>query len=85
LPDNIVDYIFSKRKESIAIFLADKLYRFYVAEKPSRADLDIITSKILQNNFEIYPTVKWLLANNMMYSDKSMNSVIYKNPLELII
>ena len=85
LPDNIIDYIFSKREDSIAIFLADKLYRFYVAENPTREELDLITNKIIENNFEIYPTVKWLLANDMMYSDKSMNSIIYKNPLELAI
>ena len=85
LPDNTIDYIFSKRENEIAIFLADKLYRFYVAEDPSRTDLDIITNKVIENNFDIYPTVKWLLSNNMMYSEKSMNSVIYKNPLELII
>ncbi len=85
LPDNIIDYIFSKREDSIAIFLADKLYRFYVAENPSKSDLDIITNKILENNFEIYPTVKWLLSDKIMYSDKSMNSIIYKNPLELAI
>ena len=85
LADNVIDYIFSKREESIAIFLADKLYRFYIAEDPSREDLDLITNKIIENKFEIYPTVKWLLASNLMYSEKSMNSIIYKNPLELAI
>ena len=85
LPDNIIDYIFSKRQDSIAMFLADKLYRFYVAENPSRSDLEIIKTKIIDNKFEIFPTVKWLLENDMMYSDKSMNNIIYKNPLELVI
>lgn len=85
LQDNIIDYIFSKRQDSIAIFLADKLYRFYISEKPTREELNLITSQIISNNFEIYPTVKWLLSNDMMYSDKSMNTTLYKNPLELII
>lgn len=85
LPDNTIDYIFSKRQEEIAIFLADKLYRFYIAENPLRSDLDIITAKIIENNFEIFPTVKWLLSNDIIYSEKSMNDVIYKNPLELVI
>lgn len=85
LPDNTIDYIFSKRENQIAMFLADKFYRFYIAENPSRLDLNTIANKIIENNFEIYPTIKWLLANDIMYSDKSMNSVIYKNPLELVI
>jgi hypothetical protein len=67
------------------MFLADKLYRFYVAQDPTRDDLNIISNKIIENNFEIYPTVKWLLASDIMYSDHSMNSIIYKNPLELVI
>ncbi|MDD2907278.1 MAG: DUF1800 family protein [Candidatus Gracilibacteria bacterium] len=85
LADNIIDYIFSKREYAISMFLADKLYRFYVAENPTRQELDTISSKIISNNFDIYNTVKWLLASDMMYSDKSMNTIIYKNPLELSI
>lgn len=85
LPDNVIDYIFSKRDYEISMFLADKLYRFYIAPNPSRDQLDLISSKILENNFEIYPTVKWLLSTDMMYSKKSVESIIYKNPLELVI
>lgn len=83
LPDNIIDYIFSKREYAISMFLADRFYRFYIAENPTRQELDTISSKIIQNNFEIYPTIKWLLSSDMMYSDKSMNSIIYKTPLDL--
>jgi len=85
LPDNIVDYIFSKRDNEIALFLADKLYRFYVAEQPTRSELDSIASSILANNFELYPSVKTLLASDMMYSEKSMNSDVFKNPIELTV
>lgn len=85
LPDNIIDYIFSKREYEISMFLADRLYRFYIAENPNRIELDKISTIIRQNNFDIYYTVKWLLADDMMYSDKSMNSIIYKTPLDLSI
>jgi len=83
LPDNIIDYIFSKREYAISMFLADRFYRFYIAENPTRQELDTISAKIIENNFESYPTIKWLLTSDMMYSDKSMNSIIYKNPLDL--
>ncbi len=85
LPDNTVDYIFSKREYAIAMFLADKFYRFYVANDPTKEELDIIADKIIENDFEIYPSIKWLLSSNFMYSQKSLNSIIYKNPLELAI
>jgi uncharacterized protein (DUF1501 family)/uncharacterized protein (DUF1800 family) len=85
LPDNIIDYIFSKRENAIAMFLADKLYRFYIAENPSRTDLNMIASEIIKNDFDLYPTVKWLLIQDMMYTSKSMNDIIYKNPLELAL
>lgn len=85
LPDNIIDYIFSKREDAIALFLADKLYRFYVAENPTKSELDQIATQIKNNSFEIYPSVKWLLASDLMYTDKSMNGIIYKNPMELTL
>jgi hypothetical protein len=67
------------------MFLADKFYRFYVAENPSRSDLNLMAAEILRNDFDLYPSVKRLLKHNMMYTDKSMNDVIYKNPIELTI
>jgi len=67
------------------MFLADKLYIFYVADNPSKSDLNTLANKIIEYDFELYTSIKWLLANDIMYSDKSMNSIIYKNPIELSI
>jgi hypothetical protein len=55
------------------MFLADKFYRFYVAENPSRSDLNLIASEIIRNDFDLYMSVKWLLSQDMMYTNKSMN------------
>ncbi|MFZ4462086.1 MAG: DUF1800 family protein [Patescibacteria group bacterium] len=85
LADNTIDYIFAKRADAIALFLADRMYRFYIHDKPTRTELDSFASVIVNNNFDILPSVKWLLASDMMYSDTAMNSVSYKNPLELMI
>jgi len=54
------------------MFLADRLYRFYVAQNPTRNELNSISEVIINNNFNFYNTVKWLLASDMMYSEKSM-------------
>lgn len=85
LPDNTMDYVFSKREYAISMFLADRLYRFYVAENPTKNELESISAKIIENNFEIFPVVKWLFASDLFYSDKSMNGIIYKTPLDLVI
>jgi len=81
LVDNIVDYIFSKRQKSISLFLADKLFRFYVWEHPTKDELNQISQKIIQEDFIILPVLKWLLASDIFYNHK--NEVIFKNPIEL--
>lgn len=83
LTDNTIDYIFAQRSESISLFLADRLFRFYIHGKPTRLKLDGIAANIRANNFEILPSVKVLLSSDILYSDISMNGVSYKNPLEL--
>lgn len=85
LRDNAINYIFSKREEAISLFLANKLIRFYANENPSSSDLNTFASIIRQNNFEILPSIKWLLSSDMMYSDIAINELRYKNPLELAI
>lgn len=85
LTDNVVEYIFAKRKQQIALFLADRLYRFYIDDTPTRGELDTISTIILSNNFEMLSSVKQILALDIMYSDAAMNTVHYKNPLELAI
>lgn len=85
LPDNIIDYIFSKREYEISMFLANKLYRFYLNEEPTFSELNLISFNIISNDFRLYDTIKWLLSSDMMYSDKTMNAIIFKNPLELSI
>ena len=83
--DNVIEYIFAKRSPQIALFLADRIYRFYIHDTPTRTELDTIASVILANNFEMLPSIKTILTLELMYSDKAMKSVRYKNPLELYV
>ncbi|GAB0174409.1 MAG: hypothetical protein HHAS10_02880 [Candidatus Altimarinota bacterium] len=85
LTDNVIEYIFAKRSDAIALFLADRIVRFYIEDKPSRDKLDYVAAIIKSNNFDIYNSVKSILTLDMMYSETSMNSIRYKNPLELSI
>lgn len=85
ITDNIIEYIFAKRSRQIALFLADRIYRFYIHDTPTRAELDTIAGVIENNNFDMFASVKTVLTLDMMYSEKAMNDVRYKNPLELTI
>ena len=82
LPDNIINYIFSKRRQAIALFLANKLYKFYIWENPTKDELKQIANKILQENFVILPIVKRLLSSDIFYAHK--NEILFKNPIELV-
>ncbi|MBP9779822.1 DUF1800 family protein, partial [Candidatus Gracilibacteria bacterium] len=83
ITDNTVEYIFAMRSHEIALFLADRLYRFYIDDHPERQQLDRIAGIIETHNFDMLLSVKEILALDMMYSDISMNQIRYKNPLEL--
>lgn len=65
--------------------MADRLFRFYVHNSPTRAQIDAIADTLIQENFEILPVVRSILSSDAMYSNSSMNVVTYKNPLELAI
>lgn len=83
LADNTIDYIFSKRWYEIALFLADKFFRFYANMEPTQEEMEDLADIFYANDFKIFPTIKTFLASDVIYSDKSMNSIHYKNPIEL--
>ncbi len=85
LSDNIIEYIFAKRSHQIALFLADRIYRFYIQDTPTRSELDSMAAIILANNFEMLPSIRSILSLDLMYSDTAMNAIRYKNPLELYV
>lgn len=83
--DNVIDYIFSKRWNEIADFLAWRLLKYYVKDKPTQSEIESLASYIYTNDFDMYSSIKYLLKSDIMYSDEAMNTVYYKNPLELTI
>jgi len=83
--DNIIDYIFAKREAEIAYFLAWRLLKYYVYDTPTQWEIEMFAEQIMSYNFELLPSIKWLLTSDIMYSDVSMNSIRYKNPIELMI
>lgn len=81
----MIEYIFDQKSDQIALFLADRIARFYMSDKPTRIELDQIAQIIKNDNFDMLSSIKTILALDMIYSNASMNTVRYKNPLELTI
>jgi uncharacterized protein (DUF1800 family) len=59
------------------------MFKFYIHDNPTQSQIETLANVIISNNFDIYPTIKYLLSSDMMYSDTAMNSIRYKNPIEL--
>lgn len=47
--------------------------------------METIANYIESQNFDLLATIKWLLVQDIMYSDEAMNATLYYNPLELSI
>lgn len=72
LTDNVIEYIFAKRSHQIALFLADRIYRFYIHDTPTRDELDVIAGVIERHNFDMFLSVKEILTLDLIYSEKSL-------------
>lgn len=83
-PAHVIQYIASKRSQQISLFLASKLMTYYVSETPSAADLTSFASVIEKNNFQILPSLTWLLSSDIMFRPQYMQADHYKTPLELV-
>ncbi|MDP9026036.1 MAG: DUF1800 family protein [Actinomycetota bacterium] len=83
-PSGTIQYIAAKRSPQIAEFLASKLMHYYLSDTPSNSDLNSFASVILQNHFEILPSLKWLLGSDIMFRQQYMQADRYKTPLELV-
>ncbi len=83
-PQGAIDFIISQKKTQAGEFLASKLLHYYVTDNPSDQDITIFANVIIQNNFEILPSLKWLLASDMMYRPTYMSNDRYKTPMDLV-
>lgn len=83
-PQGTIDYIVAQKKIQAGEFLANKLLHYYVTDNPSDQDITSFATVIIQNNFEIVPSLKWLFASNIMYEPEYMVEDRYKTPMDLV-
>jgi len=83
--DNIIDYIFAKRQNEISYFLAWRILKHYLSDNPTSQEIISLWNKLVENNFELYPTIKWFFTSDIFYKQEYIEEIRYKNPLELVI
>jgi uncharacterized protein (DUF1800 family) len=83
---NLIDIIF--QKEEVALFIASKLYRWFVQSKiddATRTNIIIPMANIIRdNNYEILPAIKALLSSEHFY-DECVIGAIIKNPIDFLL
>jgi len=83
---NLIDIIF--QKDEVALFIARKLYRWFVSSQiTSEIESDIITplAKIFRDaNYEILPAIKALVQSEHFF-DVCVRGVIVKNPVDFLV
>ncbi len=73
-----------KGKSVTAVFLAQKLYRFFVYELVDHAIVAQLADLLVQHNFELKPVLRTLLTSAHFF-DKQLHGALIKTPLDFII
>ncbi len=83
----IINIMFSERADSIANFVANKIYMYFVYSNAGGGDISIIqdlAAELKNNDFEIKPVIKKLLTSMHFYDDANVGIQI-KTPPEFMI
>ena len=80
--DDILDIVV--KHPSTAHFVCSKLFKFFVHETPSAADIKPLTQAYFASGYDIRAVVTALLTSPSFYSDAALHSKI-KSPTEYIV
>ena len=80
--DDLIDIVV--RHPSTAKFLCTKLFRFFVHDDPTKADIEPLTKVYFSSAYDMRAVVGAILTSPAFYSDKAMFAKI-KSPTEFVI
>lgn len=80
--EDVVNLIFEKKEASR--FMANKLWEFFVYEKPSASLLDDLGNSFQQANFQVAPLLREIFLSKEFYSPAATRSQI-KSPVHYIV
>lgn len=71
-------------QKSCPRFLASKLLKTFVQQKPASADIDALAARIRHHKYAMAPVLQELLSSKLFYAAESRRSLI-KSPVELVV
>jgi uncharacterized protein (DUF1800 family) len=83
----LVDIILTQKKDAVASFICEKIYRFFIYANPNEVDKTVVAdmATILKaNNWEIKPVLKALFESEFFFSE-NVKGAQFKNPAESIV
>lgn len=78
--NDIIDILCNDKRTSV--FIAEKLYAFFVADEPNYAATQELAKVLYKNNYELRPTLTFLFTANWFYTSAGTK---IKSPTELLV
>ena len=81
---DVVDILFQEKKELIANFICEKLYKYFISPVLNKEITSELASTFISNNFELIPVYNQLFKSEHFFDLKSSN-VLIKSPIDLFV
>ena len=86
--DDVIDILFQERSNEIAVYICEKLYRYFVSPAVDvivqQNIIEPLAATFISNNFEIIPVLKQLFKSDHFFDERALG-VIIKSPYDVIL
>ena len=82
--DDVIDILFDEKKDIIARFICEKIYKYFVSPKADEAIVLSLATTMISNNFELAPVYRQLFKSEHFFDEKNSN-VLIKSPIDLML
>lgn len=72
------------QEKQTALYITQKIYKFFVNEKPDAEKISWLADRFYKNNYEIAPLMEDIFTSDWFYEEKNIGSLI-KSPVELMV
>jgi uncharacterized protein (DUF1800 family) len=79
---DVIDLIFAKKQA--ARFLSNKIWEFFVYDKPTETALDALATILQKSNFQTGPLLREIFLSREFYSENTIRSQI-KSPIQYVV
>ena len=82
--EDVIDILFQEKKELIANFICEKLYKYFVSPVLDKKITSELASTFISNNFELVPVYQKLFKSEHFF-DLNSSNVLIKSPIDLFV